>query len=47
MGATWWLTEFEPEAVSVDLVRGVLRDDLSGELITDTDSEMRMAMSRQ
>jgi alkanesulfonate monooxygenase SsuD/methylene tetrahydromethanopterin reductase-like flavin-dependent oxidoreductase (luciferase family) len=25
-GATWWLTEFPPEAVSLDLVRGVLRD---------------------
>jgi alkanesulfonate monooxygenase SsuD/methylene tetrahydromethanopterin reductase-like flavin-dependent oxidoreductase (luciferase family) len=25
-GATWWLTEFDPEAVSVDQVRGVLRD---------------------
>jgi alkanesulfonate monooxygenase SsuD/methylene tetrahydromethanopterin reductase-like flavin-dependent oxidoreductase (luciferase family) len=25
-GATWWLAEFEPETVSVDQVRGVLRD---------------------
>jgi alkanesulfonate monooxygenase SsuD/methylene tetrahydromethanopterin reductase-like flavin-dependent oxidoreductase (luciferase family) len=25
-GATWWLTEFDPEAVSVDQVRGVLRE---------------------
>lgn len=25
-GATWWLTEFEPETVSLDQVRGVLRD---------------------
>lgn len=25
-GATWWLAEFEPEAVSLDQVRGVLRD---------------------
>jgi len=25
-GATWWLTEFEPEAVSLDQLRGVLRD---------------------
>ena len=25
-GATWWLTEFDPEALSLDLVRGVLRD---------------------
>ena len=25
-GATWWLTEFEPGAVSLDHVRGVLRD---------------------
>jgi alkanesulfonate monooxygenase SsuD/methylene tetrahydromethanopterin reductase-like flavin-dependent oxidoreductase (luciferase family) len=25
-GATWWLTELDPEAVSVDRVRGVLRD---------------------
>lgn len=25
-GATWWLTEFEPEAVTLDQVRGVLRD---------------------
>lgn len=25
-GATWWLTDFSPEAVSLDLVRGVLRD---------------------
>ena len=25
-GATWWLTEFDPEAVSLDQVRGVLRD---------------------
>jgi alkanesulfonate monooxygenase SsuD/methylene tetrahydromethanopterin reductase-like flavin-dependent oxidoreductase (luciferase family) len=24
-GATWWLTEFDPEAVSLDQVRGVLR----------------------
>lgn len=25
-GATWWLAEFEPETVSQDQVRGVLRD---------------------
>jgi hypothetical protein len=25
-GATWWLAEFPPEAVSLDYVRGVLRD---------------------
>jgi hypothetical protein len=25
-GATWWLTEFDPEAVSLEQVRGVLRD---------------------
>jgi hypothetical protein len=25
-GATWWLTEFSPETVSLDQVRGVLRD---------------------
>lgn len=25
-GATWWLAEFAPETVSVDRVRGVLRD---------------------
>ncbi|XVQ11564.1 LLM class flavin-dependent oxidoreductase [Spirillospora sp. CA-255316] len=25
-GATWWLTEFSPETVSLDEVRGVLRD---------------------
>jgi len=25
-GATWWLAEFEPDTVSVDQVRGVLRD---------------------
>ena len=25
-GATWWLTEFDPEAVSLDEVRGVLRE---------------------
>jgi alkanesulfonate monooxygenase SsuD/methylene tetrahydromethanopterin reductase-like flavin-dependent oxidoreductase (luciferase family) len=25
-GATWWLTEFEPDGLSVDHVRGVLRD---------------------
>jgi len=25
-GATWWLAEFDPEAVSLDQVRGVLRD---------------------
>lgn len=25
-GATWWLTEFEPEELSIDRVRGVLRD---------------------
>jgi hypothetical protein len=24
-GATWWLTEFDPEALSLDQVRGVLR----------------------
>jgi hypothetical protein len=26
VGATWWLVEFPWEAVSVDQVRGVLRD---------------------
>jgi alkanesulfonate monooxygenase SsuD/methylene tetrahydromethanopterin reductase-like flavin-dependent oxidoreductase (luciferase family) len=25
-GATWWLTDFSPEAVSLDQVRGVLRE---------------------
>jgi hypothetical protein len=25
-GATWWLAEFEPESVTLDQVRGVLRD---------------------
>ncbi len=25
-GATWWLTEFKPESVTVDLVRGVIRE---------------------
>jgi hypothetical protein len=25
-GATWWLTDFEPEHITVDEVRGVLRD---------------------
>ncbi|MBJ8340783.1 LLM class flavin-dependent oxidoreductase [Antrihabitans sp. YC3-6] len=25
-GATWWLTDFDPESVSLDRVRGVLRD---------------------
>lgn len=25
-GATWWLTGFEPDGVSLDRVRGVLRD---------------------
>jgi hypothetical protein len=25
-GATWWLAEFPPETVSLDQVRGVLRD---------------------
>ena len=25
-GATWWLPDLEPEAVTVDAVRGVLRD---------------------
>jgi hypothetical protein len=25
-GATWWLPEFVPEQVSLDQVRGVLRD---------------------
>ena len=25
-GATWWLPEFAPEAVSLDAMRGVLRD---------------------
>jgi alkanesulfonate monooxygenase SsuD/methylene tetrahydromethanopterin reductase-like flavin-dependent oxidoreductase (luciferase family) len=25
-GATWWLTEFDPEGISLDRVRGVLRD---------------------
>lgn len=26
VGATWWLAEFPPDAVTVDAVRGVLRD---------------------
>ena len=26
IATTWWLAEFEPETVSVDRVRGVLRD---------------------
>ncbi|PWK84938.1 hypothetical protein C8D88_107145 [Lentzea atacamensis] len=25
-GATWWLAEFDPDTVSLDQVRGVLRD---------------------
>ena len=25
-GATWWLTDFDPEKITVDEVRGVLRD---------------------
>jgi hypothetical protein len=25
-GATWWMPEFSPEALSLDEVRGVLRD---------------------
>jgi hypothetical protein len=25
-GATWWLPEFAPEALSIDMVRGVLGD---------------------
>ena len=25
-GATWWLTDFDPATVTVDEVRGVLRD---------------------
>jgi alkanesulfonate monooxygenase SsuD/methylene tetrahydromethanopterin reductase-like flavin-dependent oxidoreductase (luciferase family) len=25
-GATWWLTEFEPDGASLEVVRGVLRD---------------------
>jgi alkanesulfonate monooxygenase SsuD/methylene tetrahydromethanopterin reductase-like flavin-dependent oxidoreductase (luciferase family) len=25
-GATWWMTDFEPATLSLDLVRGVLRD---------------------
>lgn len=25
-GATWWLTEFDPESLTLDLVRGVIRD---------------------
>ncbi|RZS37781.1 luciferase-like monooxygenase [Herbihabitans rhizosphaerae] len=29
-GATWWLAEFDHEAVSVDTVRGVLRDGPAG-----------------
>ena len=29
-GATWWLTEFDPDAISLDLVRGVLRDGPAG-----------------
>ncbi|MDX2546396.1 LLM class flavin-dependent oxidoreductase [Streptomyces sp. WI04-05B] len=32
-GATWWLAEFAPETVSLDQVRGVLRD---GPVDTDT-----------
>lgn len=26
VGATWWLTEFDPETLSLDRVRGVIRD---------------------
>ncbi|WP_216587371.1 LLM class flavin-dependent oxidoreductase [Streptomyces brasiliscabiei] len=33
-GATWWLAEFDPEAVTLDQVRGVLRD---GPAETDAD----------
>ncbi|MBZ3906472.1 LLM class flavin-dependent oxidoreductase [Streptomyces griseiscabiei] len=33
-GATWWLAEFDPEAVTLDQVRGVLRD---GPAETDVD----------
>jgi len=29
-GASWWLTEFDPGAVSLDQVRGVLRDGPAG-----------------
>jgi hypothetical protein len=29
-GATWWMTEFDPEAVSLDEVRGVVRDGPGG-----------------
>jgi hypothetical protein len=25
-GATWWLPEVDPEAVSLDVVRGLIRD---------------------
>jgi hypothetical protein len=25
-GATWWMAEFPPDSVSLDAVRGVLRD---------------------
>jgi alkanesulfonate monooxygenase SsuD/methylene tetrahydromethanopterin reductase-like flavin-dependent oxidoreductase (luciferase family) len=28
-GATWWLAEFPPETVTIDLVRGVIRDNRS------------------
>jgi alkanesulfonate monooxygenase SsuD/methylene tetrahydromethanopterin reductase-like flavin-dependent oxidoreductase (luciferase family) len=29
-GATWWLAEFDPEAIRLDQVRGVLRDGPAG-----------------
>jgi hypothetical protein len=28
-GATWWLVEFAPDTVTVDVVRGVVRDNRS------------------
>jgi alkanesulfonate monooxygenase SsuD/methylene tetrahydromethanopterin reductase-like flavin-dependent oxidoreductase (luciferase family) len=34
-GATWWLVGFPPDTVTIDLVRGVLRDGSSGHEVTD------------
>jgi alkanesulfonate monooxygenase SsuD/methylene tetrahydromethanopterin reductase-like flavin-dependent oxidoreductase (luciferase family) len=34
-GATWWLVEFPPETVTVDLVRGVIRDNRSVQSVND------------
>ena len=34
-GATWWLAEFPPDTVTIDLVRGVIRDNRSGHEMTD------------